>query len=394
MGAFKRCQESGPQDAKRQRKSLASPGMLAAVVESVEGAARRQGMEENACIVLREMARGGLDTAADERHPFQVEAVNHALKILTQQHQALKLEVVNAEAKITALDDERATLGARTSEAEAAHQKQQESTQQQKISLADATLYAVEAARLQRSLAEATHQVANSKQSISGAEANLPGQNGGVGSNAVLTSAEAALTLHLAPLRDAVDAREAATHVTELKSFAKKMELDESLASAFSKSACKPASERGQFDNMVLQQMEDSILSLIAVAKKDLEASAAAEKQREAAVTQARADNVAAREGVVKAAAAFRSQKTIEQVALDALIQLQLRDADFEKSRASGLKVSDVSKTRLEEFKSFTLWSAETLRDRQSKKEDLPVQTGEQPVASSKAEDVAGCTAD
>merc|ERR1712086_91005 len=108
--------------------------------------------------------------------------------------------------------------------------------------------------------------------------------------------------------------------------------------------------------------------------------------------TQARADNVAAREGVVKAAAAFRSQKTIEQVALDALIQLQLRDADFEKSRASGLKVSDVSKTRLEEFKSFTLWSAETLRDRQSKKEDLPVQAGEQPVASSKAEDVAGCT--
>jgi len=186
-----------------------------------------------------------LGVPADERLTIQTAMVGMAEEVLNIRKSALEAAVAAEDALLTSLQDSEAGLAKAVSEAQAAFDVQIEKVQLAKSILADAT-----------SAADASLQVVNDRQEDrTKGDAKMKSAMDGK------LALESAFQTHF---RQPMDEGVRGPSFKELEPFLHDIELEPSLATALPSSCAKAKSERGNFDDLVLQELEKSIAARLA----------------------------------------------------------------------------------------------------------------------------------
>eukprot|EP00927_Polykrikos_kofoidii_P078560 TRINITY_DN75377_c0_g1_i1.p1 TRINITY_DN75377_c0_g1~~TRINITY_DN75377_c0_g1_i1.p1 ORF type:complete len:396 (-),score=85.01 TRINITY_DN75377_c0_g1_i1:57-1157(-) len=288
------------------------------LVIAIDTFAKQRGANEGERSVLVEMARGGLGTPPDQRHPLQVMAVDKIEEFLLSVRDTLQLALMNAHVRVaewqqagTALQAEKAItrqeINGRTAEERNA-----------KVILANATRQ-VQVAR-QRLKIEETSQ-----------------QRGNEGFASLVAEEKAHVTFlsdQFVLCRDSTSEDEffKSVAISDVINFAKNFNVPDSLVASLSSALGKQPGSRWQFDLIALEQFEQMINEKIAEIAGKLETLGVEVAARQVVVDSAKDQLTVAKQSMIQAAASFRLSSAAHEKARFDLQSIEKLEAEHNAS--------------------------------------------------------------
>lgn len=266
------------------------------------------------------------------------EPQSRAVEMVGEVYDAIELKLKNTaeaeNAKVLEIEASKGTMDAATTEAETRHSASSATVDSCKAVLAECFSTANE-----RKLA----LVASQESERTG---NLPG----FAAEEEHQVLKAALEEHLKVLKEgSFETGSAKRHLDALLPLATKL-TDESLVTALPSTCIKPPAERSTFDNMVIDQLESSLVSRLTQLSSEIEAEKPAKSQRAAEVATAQQmlkdAEIAQQKSSDDTASALTAQK-------DSLAVLELAKADAAAFKPTLRKAKEAAEEAQAEFELF-----------------------------------------
>jgi len=298
--------------------------------------------------MLLALIPGSLGTPLAERQQLQTVAVNLLEEALARHKTALEQAITLQEQKVQEFEGGKDALEAKAKEAESELESMASETEAKK-----------------QVLAAASQEVLATKRAAEDAK-SAQTEGDAAYSDAVedKKAVEEALTAHFAPLKEGNwEAGQAKGHIDALLPLCKRIKLDASLVSAVPSSCTKKPSERGQFDLMVVQQLEETLQAKVVSCTELIDSEGPAAKARAEAAEAAQKAAEASKEKQQQAAAQlFDSQNAYKQKA--AMVQeAKASIENFEPNFQAARDLLEVRKATLDTFIKKNMAAFETLRD-------------------------------
>lgn len=299
------------------------------------------------------MVPGCLETPADERQEFQALAVGMIGDALSGRRASLQQAVRDEDAKVHDVEASRAALEQKVSEAE---------------DLLAASAELVEERR--RALSTASQEVLATKTALNEAqEVRRQGDAAMLTVSKDKEAVEVALEENFRPLKDGTwETAQAKAHIGALVPLVKRINLEMSLVTALPSSCTKPPSERGPFDQMVVDKLEELLLAKVKEFADKLEAAGPEFANRAAALEAAQKAADDTRERQTQAAAAVVEAQGAYQEKVAAVNEAKAALLASEPTYKATTKARDEKQAVLEAFETSSLKCFEFLRDRPAKK--------------------------
>eukprot|EP00929_Paragymnodinium_shiwhaense_P057442 TRINITY_DN2874_c0_g1_i1.p1 TRINITY_DN2874_c0_g1~~TRINITY_DN2874_c0_g1_i1.p1 ORF type:complete len:394 (+),score=147.03 TRINITY_DN2874_c0_g1_i1:71-1252(+) len=293
-----------------------------------------------------------LDTPCDARDPLQAMAVSMLGQFFEARQAEFTKAIEEESAKLVEVEAGAGDLDAKVSNAE-----------RQLAEVGEASLEAKK-----KELAAASQAMVATK--AAAADAKEAQRNGDATYADALeekTAVEAILSENLPALRDSNwEAIQAKVHIEAMMPVAKRLKLDASLLSAMPSSLIKEPNQRGPFDQMVIQQLEEVLNSKAVTLGQQIEAEGPAAQDRAAAVEAAQK---AAEEAKVRqqqaASAVFEAQAVVKDLNA-ALDEAKAAKEGFGPQFREATQVRDRKVKELEAFESINTVCFTKFRDRTS----------------------------
>lgn len=276
-----------------------------------------------------------LTVASDQRHEVQTAVVEMVEQVLTAKKLALEAAVTAEDGKLATLKGSQGEVASKVDEAEAAVAAQKEIVQTAKSVLAEAT----EAANA--SWTTLSDQRAEQKVLDASLEQAKTEKSG----------LESAYEEHFKPMKE--DA--AGPHFKGLEPHLKSIEVESSLLIALPSSCAKAKSERGSFDNVVLEELEKAIISKIESLGETVAAQMPAASEREATIQATEKDYDAKKSKQKELATEFESaQKDLTDRNV-ALSSAKKAVQELQPQIDASTELLDKAKSVLAEFEAGTM---------------------------------------
>mmetsp|Transcript_16565 Transcript_16565/g.53277 ORF Transcript_16565/g.53277 Transcript_16565/m.53277 type:complete len:343 (-) Transcript_16565:309-1337(-) len=287
----------------------------------------------------------GLGTPSDERHELQASMVSMVGDVVLGVQAKLR-EAVDSEAtKVGGTDSHNADLQAMLAKADRDLAESAQDAHATTATYSEATA----AANLASKQLEERH------------EAQRVGDAAMVQAQQSKETLEKGIHVHF---RAIVEAQDCEQHHQALLPLLKELTLDKSLMSALRGVCTKPASDRGAFDAMVLEQLGKTLGVKVAEFARVVEEAAPASQQQADMVAEAMARLEASTALQSSAAAARDTAKAAEQAAKDTVQSGIDALAAFEPEYAAAKEARDEKSAAEEHFEAYNIGSLELLRDK------------------------------
>lgn len=195
---------------------------------------------------------------------------------------------------------------------------------------------------------------------------------------------EAAIADHLTYLKaeEGFDSKQATAHMKKLNPIAKQLKLDESLLTALPSACAQVPSKRGEFDRMVMDQLEAGIQGRVDELDATLKSGESAAAERAAAVATAQREVEEAVEAEKNASSALASAKVEEKDASDAMKMAQATLDDGCTALATVTSAAEKEALGLDNFKNynvecFTILAKQEAEAEKAEKEAAPAEAAE-----------------
>lgn len=340
--SMKRSEAKGFEPA--AKKAKADPN-LAGIVEALEQAA---GLPEGCRKMLLACMPHCFGTPGDKRHQSQEEAIKMIGEVITGVEAARRKAADDESAKVVEVEASRNGLQAAVAEAET-------------VLAAAAKVVQVNSAAVDA----ATHGVQEAKHAV---EAAQEVQRAGDASLLQTQQSKAALDAGIeTDLQAIVEGQgEAEQHLQALLPLLSDLGLDESLMSALPSTCRKPATERGSFDAMVLEQLGTRMREQAAVLAKAVEEATPAAQERASAVEAAQAELGKADAAEKSAAEDLSAARVSHRAAAEGATATKERLEAFEPEYAKATQERDEKVEALENFRLYNITCFDMLRDQTS----------------------------
>lgn len=283
--------------------------------------------------MLQNSVRYALAPASDERHTYQDSVVGYVGEITTAFVAKWQKRVDEAQAKATAAEGEKASAEAALKDAEGAVEAQEN---------------AIKAAKEQLHTDESAEQTA--KKTLKEAEVAVKDHDSEQAAKvvekdehtSVVKDHFGALTATEPPKNEAgepveMTAKDRKTHVSKTVQLIKKLKADPSLMNAAPISLAKLPAERGDFDTLVLSQMEKLMQSNLQSLQQEVDSGESVKSQKGAALEAAKAALEAAKTKKTSSIEALKAAKE----ALKPLEDAEKAAKKFLKEKESVLKTEN-----------------------------------------------------
>jgi len=187
----------------------------------------------------------GLDAAKDERHAYQDQVAQIAFEVLKATEEKFEKSLAAAKEELCAAQSSQATKEESLKEAEGALEEQKKMAQEAEVTLTES----------QEALMQATTKLKEISQAVENFDVI---QQGKEQEHAELSSAFETVFEKL-KTGTWEDAMEKKSVLSQLSLVLKKLEVDQGLRSAAPPALSKAPAERGDFDNMVVDQIQESL---------------------------------------------------------------------------------------------------------------------------------------
>jgi hypothetical protein len=303
--------------------------------------------------MLRAAVPSALSVVASARHECQANVVAMIGDVFASMEAGLEARSVDAASKVDSAVANTARLEALQGDAENALTRKLEAVEAARAKLQENEVCR---ARAQAALQEATaaqKQGSESMSLISDEKAAY----------------EAAMKDSFTPLKDGAPevASNSKQHVEVILPLCKPIGLDQSLLNAFPSAAAKKLDDRGTFDSMVFQQLEEDISKHIASLAEKLSSGAPAAAEHMVAVQTAQAVVDAAMEEQSERNNALQAAKEEQREAEGTLKAAKQAVRDSMPQQRTAETERDAAQTRLADFRQGPL---ATLRDLSGREED------------------------
>mmetsp|Transcript_30725 Transcript_30725/g.95526 ORF Transcript_30725/g.95526 Transcript_30725/m.95526 type:complete len:373 (-) Transcript_30725:72-1190(-) len=343
-----------PKSARRTSKAVAPPAAkkprvdanLAGVLDALKQA---EGMPTECRAMLLAGAPACLATPADQRHELQAVTVSWIDKVFDGVEAKLQEAAEAASAEVDSAKTKKEGLEGEVAGAQAAADARAEAVKGKDGELA-AARQAVKDAKAKLTAAKAAQKTGDAGlKQASDAKAKL----------------EAALAEHMEYLKkeEGFDPKQAGAHMKKLVPIAKQLKLDESLMTALSSASTQPPSKRGEFDNMVIGQLEAGIQGKADEHDATLKAGEAGAAERAAAVATAQGEVEEAEKAEDAASNALSAAKEEESAAFLTLNGAHAALAAGEAFCTSATSVKEAKAFALDNFKNYNRECFKLLRD-------------------------------
>mmetsp|Transcript_117957 Transcript_117957/g.328682 ORF Transcript_117957/g.328682 Transcript_117957/m.328682 type:complete len:354 (+) Transcript_117957:71-1132(+) len=332
--------------APRQKKARKDP-VLAGVLDAIGQA---KDLPDSCRAMFAAVAPRCLATPASERDKAQAAVVSWIEEVLGGVRARLQAVLDAADAQAADTDKARQSLEAKVAEAKAELTAKEEVVATKESSLTESSQAMVAA---KGKLQEAREVETQGEAKL--AEVRKEKQ-----------SFDTALEESIRFLREeeGFEAEQARQHSEALLPLAKRLGLDESMVLALPPVAVRRPSQRGQFDGMVLEQLEASLRDKVTALDAELGAGVEANRALTEAVTAAHAGVAAAEEGQRTASDALAAALEERRLAAAALAGATAAlDANL-REHAPELADREAKKNALQHFVSYNVECFNTLRDK------------------------------
>lgn len=337
--------------AARPAKRPRVGGAVAAVMDAIEGARLPEACRK----MLLSVIPHSLSVPSDLRDQCQEWAVATVAAALDELHAAMRqaVEVEETDIADIASSKDRLVQGAKLAD--------------EQLAAATATTDAN------------TTSLSEAKDAVAGAEVVVPeAQDAQRCAEELVRAAEAAkekvdflLQEHFAPLREEGEPGEDQPHLDAITPLAKSLGMDDSLVEAIPGACSKPSSQRGNFDSMVVAEM-DRILGVHAQELgAKLDAAAAAHTERTASSEAAAQSALAAKEAWQLAESQHHGALEHQRKMAEHAQEAQFAVAEFEPRYKQATAVRDQKLAELEDFARVVLGSFQALRHEVAKKPEV-----------------------
>lgn len=327
-------------------------GKVELSIEAVAKAIESADLPENCKAMLLSMVPVSLDTAVENRHDLQAMAVTMISDVMATERAAMEQAIRDEEAKLNEVEASRGGLDSKVTDAD------QE--------LAERVVKVEERKKV---LAVASQEVLSAK--AGAAEAKEAQRRSAIAADTLVAekkAVEAILEEHFKPLKDGTW-EAAQVHISALLPLAKRIDLDASLVSAMPSSCTKKPEERGPFDQMVITQLEETLLAKVASLTEQVEAAGPEGVTRAAAAEAALEALESSKARQQQAASDVFEVQAAQREAAGKLEAAKATLANYEPAYKQATEVRDQKKTRLETFLSWNVAAFELLRDRREQEE-------------------------
>jgi hypothetical protein len=262
------------QAVKSMAKKLKMDPALGSIADVIRAA---QHLPEKCRTMLIETLPYSLGLPSHERHEIQVACVSMAEEVMMAKKLALEAVVTAEDAKLASLKASETELTTMVQEAQSALDAQIEKVQTSAMVVGNAT--STLDANLKAFTARQEEQTEGDAKLKSAMEGKV--------------SLEAAFQTHF---KTPMEEGEGGPNFKELEPFLHAIELEPSLATALPSSCAKTKTERGNFDDLVLQEFEKSITTRLAALGDVITTETPASVERAVAVQAAKKDHEASEE--------------------------------------------------------------------------------------------------
>lgn len=345
-GSKREAQGAAGAAVKKAKQATEDPA-LEGVAQGIEQAAD---LPESCRRMLLACIPQGLGVPADERHEAQHLAVQMIGEVLGGIASKLKQAVDEENAQVASFEARRAELA---QAAAAAGEVQAEKAA------------AVEASTAKFADADAAEKAAKAALQER-QEDQRTGDAGVAKSRESKQALEQGMETHLRAIRDGTD--DGAGHHKALSPLLQDLGFDPSLLSALPSTCVRKPAERGNFDAMVLDQLEAGLKDKVAALAQAVEEATPAAEERAAAVAKAQEGLDSASAAQRAAAEHLASAQSEEKQAMEAVAAAKAAVAAYEPEYTQATQVRDQKAGEMEKFTWITMKNFETLRDRTSPK--------------------------
>lgn len=342
-----------PQGSKRVSvgSELAPPEKRTKVDSTLEGvfeAVQRADLSESCKRMLTAMIPHTLGIFSEERHELQtmgVQALEEVMDTIKAEMQA----AIDAEASnVAEAENEKARLQGKVDEVDARITSIKEDMEGKKGVLREHSMVLLQKRPV---LAKAQQDVTKGNVELEAATAEKEGL-------------EAAKTNHLQPLVSTTLEGDFQVHYEGLLPFLPSLNMEESLRNAVPGTVCKPASERGAFDAMVIEQLQNSFNDRVAALEKIIDAETPAAAERNKILASAQEEHDAVKSKCREAASALTDVQLLLQEVEAAKVEAEVAVAEYEPHYAKLTKVRDEKVEVLKAFEDYNYECFKTCRDR------------------------------
>jgi hypothetical protein len=257
--------------APMKRKAASQKNEIQSRVRAVHGGVKSAEASGNVKDILCSTLGVSVGVFKADRHPFNERLVAMIGEVLNAEHARLTQDVANKEKQFAELSPARTAREAAVESTKADAASKAEAFSAAKAAVAETTAPLKEAA--------AALKEAEKAQKSGDAESDrLAAKKAGL---------EEVVSSCLAPLVAGTDDGNVAKHAKAVLEAGKKEGMDESLLSTAEQVLEKPAAERGSFDGVSLEQLQEAFATTIAGVGEKLNAEAPGKAERAAAVEQA-----------------------------------------------------------------------------------------------------------
>jgi len=334
------------------------------VIEAIQAAE----LSDSCRAMLLSFVPACLDTPRESRDSLQNLAVDLLSKFFDSRRAEMKKAIEEESEKLVAWETGAGELDAKVAKAQQELTEVGEAKHEEK----------------KKELATASQAMVASKAAASDAkEAQKSGDATYEDAVAEKKAVEAIVTTNLPSLKEGQWAADTAQgQIDGIMPLAKKLKLDASLVSAMPSSLIKAPADRGPFDQMVIQQLEEVLQAKSISLAEQIEAEGPAVKERAAAVEQAQkaADEAKLRQQQA-ASAVFEAQAVVKD------LQTALGEAKAEKESygpkfKAATQVRDSKTKELEVFETVSLVCFEKLRERAAEPAMEPEKAASEPATT------------
>jgi len=332
-------------------------------IEAALQLAAGKGMPEEVLMMLSMTLKHSLTTLKEDRHPFQSQFVEMVGKSLSMAEEFLTESVAAAEAVVNNGDTEKLHRETAVKEAEETYSSSKEAHRQKQLAKNEA------AEAFQATIQPLKDAIAHQKDGDSNAVA--------------LDSAKASLDKALADLLAPLKAEGGKQR--QLQALSKALHgLDGSLLEAMLLPLAKNPEQRGSFDMVILEQLDQQIAAKVAGLEDELAQAAPAREQRAAAVKAVQEAHDAAKSASDLAVGELKSVKDFEAAAKSALGAAKEAIENFAGELEKAANDLDKARAKLANFRSGALATFNEFRERISPAPpaDEPAPAAEEPATA------------
>mmetsp|Transcript_64887 Transcript_64887/g.145832 ORF Transcript_64887/g.145832 Transcript_64887/m.145832 type:complete len:371 (-) Transcript_64887:360-1472(-) len=360
-----------PKTNKRASKASAAPPAKKAkqadpnLVGVLDGLKQAEDLPASCRAMLEAAMPAALATAPADRHQLQATVVAWVEKVFAGVETKLK-EAVAAAA----------------TEASSAEETQAQLTEKVSVAKAQAEAKAATVAEQESALSAAVGVVKDAKGKVAAA------QKAQKASDAELAHAsddkqklEAVVAEHLTYLKteEGFDSKQATAHMKQLKPIAKQLKLDDSLLTALPSAAAQVPSKRGEFDRMVMGQLEAGIQGRVDELDGLIKNGETIGAERAGAVATAQRELEEAEGAENRAKEAVAAAKAEQKAAVDAVSAAEADLASGLEKNSAVLSAKEAKAFSLGNFKDYNLACFHILRDQVEEKAEAEPE-GEVPA--------------